>query len=574
MTKKLLMLLSALSVAAALTSCGSYDSQQDVTLPQETDGVTASVTVSSVTTSAPITGTDPEPAGTTTPEETDAPEETSETAAITEIPDSLIEDLTPEITATVTKNNSSASKKTTTTAKKATTSVVLTTKNAAQTAYKEYEEPATSLGTENKSFTAADTIIAKAASLLGTPYGWGAKGYTGIYNPLVKIKPMSIADIHRKGIDCSGLVFYTLTQLGYKTSGFMFCNPMPVDTVHWLSVNDGSTITYNGTSSKVDVEKKGLNTAKYEYWERSDGSTITPGSVVVGENLYDDNHAWIYMGEFESRDDVIAYLKMIGVPDSLITSKTVGDGCGSGGTHWRIESCGGNGVVINNNTERENDIANRVYNIYAFRITPKNTSFEIDLINSDGKAVGKSPVDGSAATYRIYRDKECKVKVKDITVGSDGKCSISLPPSTYYVKQLSCPAGYAADTSVYAVNAGKNKFTLPYLTGCIKIGMTSDDEAVAGNEFIISWSAGGKDHSQTVTTDSKGIIELCGLAVYDMSNGKEITYTVTMVSSDTEHYIYPEAQAVTLTKGDISINMHRECTQSGGAEGEGGTSEQ
>jgi len=57
------------------------------------------------------------------------------------------------------------------------------------------------------------------------------------------------------------------------------------------------------------------------------------------------------MGEFDSRNDVISYLRSIGVSEKLINSKTVGDGKGAGGKHWRIESSGSEGVVINNKTD-------------------------------------------------------------------------------------------------------------------------------------------------------------------------------------------------------------------------------
>ena len=35
--------------------------------------------------------------------------------------------------------------------------------------------------TENTAFPTADEVIAEAATLLGSPYGWGYKGYTGVY---------------------------------------------------------------------------------------------------------------------------------------------------------------------------------------------------------------------------------------------------------------------------------------------------------------------------------------------------------------------------------------------------------
>ena len=72
---------------------------------------------------------------------------------------------------------------------------------------------------ENPTFPSADTVIAKAATLLGTPYTYGNKGYWHAYVQ-GQYTPLSVETINNLGIDCSGLVYYTLTQLGYKTSGF------------------------------------------------------------------------------------------------------------------------------------------------------------------------------------------------------------------------------------------------------------------------------------------------------------------------------------------------------------------
>ena len=203
---------------------------------------------------------------------------------------------------------------------------------------------------ENPTFPSAGTVIAKAATLLGTPYTYGNKGYWYAYDQ-GQYQALSVDTIRNLGIDCSGLVYYTLTQLGYSTSGFSWNNPVPVDTDHWLTVNDNCTITYDGKTSKVEVEKKNIKTTDRPYWERADGSVITAGSVVVAQNPGGEDHAWIYMGEFDSRNDVISYLKSIGVSEKLINSKTVGDGKGAGGKHWRIESSGSEGVVINNKTD-------------------------------------------------------------------------------------------------------------------------------------------------------------------------------------------------------------------------------
>ena len=410
---------------------------------------------------------------------------------------------------------------------------------------------AASTSTENSAFPSADTVIAKAATLLGSPYTFGNKGYWYAYNQ-GQYTPLSVQTINNLGIDCSGLVYYTLTQLGYKTSGFSWNNPVPVDTDHWLSVNDNCTISYGGKTSKIDVEKKNIKTTDRPYWECSDGSTITPGSVVVAQNPYGEDHAWIYMGEFNSRSDVVSYLKSIGVSESLINSKTVGDGKGDGGRHWRIEANGSEGVVINNKTDGKTATA---MNMSAFRITKTDVTFEIDKYNTNGDLVGKSSVDNSTAVYGIYHDKSCKNKVAEIKIGSNGKGSVKLPSKTYYAKELKAPTGYSVDPTVYTIKAGKNKVKEDYETGTIKINKTAEDGIISGREFNISYTYNGKSLTETAKTNAKGIATLDDLKVYDMSTGKAITYTVSEINVDTR-YETPKAKNVKLTDGDVDLTVN------------------
>ena len=404
---------------------------------------------------------------------------------------------------------------------------------------------------ENPAFPSADTVIAKAATLLGTPYTYGNKGYWHAYVQ-GQYTPLSVETINNLGIDCSGLVYYTLTQLGYKTSGFSWNNPVPVDTDHWLTVNDNCTITYDGKTSKVEVEKKNIKTTDRPYWECADGSVITAGSVVVAQNPGGEDHAWIYMGEFDSRNDVISYLKSIGVSEKFINSKTVGDGKGAGGKHWRIESSGSEGVVINNKTDGKTATA---MNMSAFRITKTDVTFEIDKYNTDGNLVGKSSVDNSTAVYRIYSDKSCTKKVGEITIGADGTGKIQLPDSTYYAKELKAPTGYSIDPTVYTIKAGKNKVTEDFKTGTIKINKTAEDGIISGREFKITYSYNGKSLSETAKTNANGIAAFDDLRVYDMSTGKAITYTVSEINVDTRYEV-PKAQNVTLTSGDVDLTVN------------------
>ena len=414
---------------------------------------------------------------------------------------------------------------------------------------------AASNSTKNSAFPSSDTVIAKAATLLGSPYTFGNKGYWYAYNQ-GQYTPLSVRTINNLGIDCSGLVYYTLTQLGYKTSGFSWNNPVPVDTDHWLSVNDNCTISYGGKTSKVDVEKKNIKTTDRPYWECSDGSTITPGSVVVAQNPYGEDHAWIYMGEFNSRSDVVSYLKSIGVSDSLINSKTVGDGKGAGGTHWRIESNGSEGVVINNKTDGKTATA---MNMSAFRITSKDVKFTITKVYKADNTVkinGISPIDGSQAIYGVYTDRSCKNKAGEIKIDKNGSGSIELPNKHYYVKEIKAPTGYSLSTEVFALNANGNvNVTEDYLKGNIIINKTAEDGIIGQREFRVTWTQNGKSHSKTAKTNSSGIAEFKGLNVYDLTSKKAISYTISEINVDTR-YETPKAQNVTLTSGDVDLTVN------------------
>ena len=411
---------------------------------------------------------------------------------------------------------------------------------------------AASSSTENAAFPSADTVIAKAATLLGSPYTYGNKGYWYAYDQ-GQYQALSVDTIRNLGIDCSGLVYYTMTQLGYKTSGFSWNNPVPVDTDHWLTVNDNCTITYDGKTSKVEVEKKNIKTTDRPYWERADGSVITAGSVVVAQNPGGEDHAWIYMGEFDSRNDVISYLRSIGVSESLINSKTVGDGTGTGGTHWRIESNGSEGVVINNKTDGKTATA---MNMSAFRITKNDVKFEITKVLASDRTVkisGTSKVDGTVAKYGVYTDKACKNKVGEITIGKDGTGSIQLPEKQYYVKEISAPTGYSISEEVFALKADENIFvTEDFTRGKIKVNKTAEDGIVSGREFNVTGNDGS---SYTKKTKANGVAEFSGLKVYNTSTGKAITYTVSEINVDTRYEV-PKAQNVTLTSGDVDLTVN------------------
>lgn len=188
-----------------------------------------------------------------------------------------------------------------------------------------------------------ETMISQALTHLNDSYSMGGKG--------------------SGSIDCSGLIYATLCDMGVSTSNFAYQNPVPVNTFDWFNEDGspcfGATVTYNGTTVEaVSLTDSWLSADYYNYW---DASGIQTGDIVIGTG---DGHCWFYLGEFYSRDDVIYYLtNTLGYSYDYIEPH-VSYGNGAGGTHWRIECNEIEGVVINNNVEDSNLISGYyVYNL-------------------------------------------------------------------------------------------------------------------------------------------------------------------------------------------------------------------
>lgn len=225
---------------------------------------------------------------------------------------------------------------------------------------------------------AAD-VINNAAKLLGKPYLGGSgsqkngKGVNG--NPWSQGAygtVQSADDV--AGVDCSGLVYWSLLQSGAtSTSGFSFNNPLPVDTTHWLTYKQNGMTYYfqeisggkalsaadavlkinaNGKESKVNVLKKNESITDdyryYQYTEDGQVKDLPMGTIVIayGKPLNAEDHAWITLGDLKSTNPVEAQRNLAakGVNIDVKNFHKVNDTC----TYWRIESNGTNGVTINN----------------------------------------------------------------------------------------------------------------------------------------------------------------------------------------------------------------------------------
>ena len=218
----------------------------------------------------------------------------------------------------------------------------------------------------------ADELIASAAKYLGVPYKLGEKGYKNAYGENIRTYPMAMSEIKQNGLDCSGLFYNALTDLGVSTEGYQDNHPVPLATASWFKENGAaydSLFHINGQAVRPTVVYSGrTNGSRPYYYKYNSGSaTIEPGSLVIAlpPKKNASGHCWIYLGEFKDRNAVIDYLVSLGFSRS-VADKYVGDGKGNGGNHWRIESTAGKnlgtvnknfkGVMVNNKTNSTSDL--------------------------------------------------------------------------------------------------------------------------------------------------------------------------------------------------------------------------
>ena len=412
------------------------------------------------------------------------------------------------------------------------------------------------------SLATTEQIVGRAASLLGTKYSFGAKGGNAYGNGSI-YSPWTLA--RQYGIDCSGFVWWTLNTLGYSTSGFGFNNPVPVDTYDWEHTTGTTYVTRGGGTSQISPEKISVSTSSRPYWEKTNGSTIRPGSIVIGENPGGIDHAWIYIGEFDTEAEVETYvetaLKKYGASNatSYVTSADVkkyvqrtNGNC----KHWRIESNGDDGVVVNNGVFGK---ANGSINITTYPVTPPNATFSLKKVEKGtSKLIGNSPIINAVnknAIYNVYDNASCSgTPVGTITIGSNGAGSITLPYATkYWVKEKIAPTGYLISNEIYAVSANSTSTVEEEENhnGTIIINKRSPDGdlSIANRTFEVTYNLKGREYTVEGKTDSTGKYTFDNLPVYDIGGtNTAIEFTVTEILTTTEQktIIQPAAQKVKL----------------------------
>ncbi|MBR3673179.1 MAG: hypothetical protein IKN65_02635 [Clostridia bacterium] len=382
-------------------------------------------------------------------------------------------------------------------------------------------------GVNNSTQLTSNQIISEAAKLIGK--GYSSNGYGGGHGVNFNVwdanqkydgtknKLLSIGEFSQ--LDCTGLVYYTLTKLGVSTSGFLFQNPVPVDPNHWYYTSQSAKVTkgtsslkfsYKGATKNVQVLKAGEKVSQRPYYMCENGTEIPSGTVVIsngaslGANYHD--HGWIYIGNLETTDvkevaktlikdfGVSANLLINGDVNGNFTIKTYKNTAGktvdviqktdANSTHWRIECTAdstGNGVYINNGDPRvdyQNEGANKLVGpIYAFKFAEQpvvsgNYTVELVKVREDGTTV----ITSDEATFDI--NGESKNTAKGVLNIVSGKKIANVNQNdTYTITETKAPNGFVAYNDTIKLNVGFKKVGTKYVidsskTSCTAPGLT------------------------------------------------------------------------------------------------------
>ncbi len=469
--------------------------------------------------------------------------------------------------------------------------------------------PITASAAEEKiEFPTLDEFISKACELLGTKYTLGGKGASDPWgsNRISSTTATggtlyTASAVKSYGIDCTGIIYWSLRQLGMSSSGYIWQAPVPVDTYHWTYDSNSNRITsasqfhwyctkngktideiYKTVKANVFNEEY-ANTATYKnaadkpvlrpYWEDENGRPLAPGSIIIGEG-YDSNgyrvdvrndHAWIYLGEFADRNAVIKHLvNKWGVERSVAEKCTVDTGNGS--THWRLEATskvrnGISGVMVDNGNDGK--VASAM-NVSGYDVIWHDLDFK--KVNSDSAAVAgyssTSSLAGDKCTYGIYTSEananSDTNRVATLEIPASGEASLALPYSAngYYAKEITAPAGFTVSSHVYKLDYNNvNELEDSEETGKIIINKNVESTKISNVVFVVE--GGGKTYSKSERIKNNGKIEFKDLPLYTYEKNSDgaiyakspITYRVTetvSVADDGTKFTLPAAWTVRL----------------------------
>ena len=344
------------------------------------------------------------------------------------------------------------------------------------------------LNTNGTQYNLSSTdVIKKGTELLGIPYQFGKKGVY-FYNVYDGRNSLNSSNLYRSsvmyenrnqtynerqgdgsvltkyvyGIDCSGLIYYTLTALDCRTTGYYNQNPVPIDTTDWLSTN--GTIQRGTNIQNVNVLKQNERiTPQIRYYNRSDGTEIPSGSIIISDYVENGTrqeakcHSWIYLGNFRDVNELKDWLINVAkVPASYLERTDINGNSviyddGKGGTHWRLEAAGGVGVRISNvdPDDGTDDGGKTIGRIWAFQVADDveiSGQYNLFIQKTDSQS---NPIDG--ANFIVQKQEETLNNVDMAPVaGRKGLIRNSLPiqirsvalPDVYIIEETLAPNGY------------------------------------------------------------------------------------------------------------------------------------
>ncbi len=176
-------------------------------------------------------------------------------------------------------------------------------------------------------------------------------------------------------------------------------------------------------------------------------------------------------------------------------------------------------------------------------LTVENTKYygdiEITKVNADTGAVL------NGAVFGLYENESDDTPITKTTTDEDGVALFEdIPYGTYYIKEISAPAGYELSEEVLTASltdVNKETLSLTFENEAIEIDLeivkrdNDTDELLSGAEFELYK---GNEYITTVTTDSDGIAIIENLAMD--------TYTLREVVAPVGYSVYAE---------DITLNL-------------------
>ena len=312
-------------------------------------------------------------------------------------------------------------------------------------------------------------------------------------------------------LDCGSFIYAGLRHLDVRFTGFYDgksnetngrIGPLPVAPYAYINYNNLNDIKpYHIKWENGEEIVKITDFTSREHWDEGsqtfiidcnykqwiDKEKIAPGTIVVAPPIdaKKAGHVWLYIGQYASKADIVAYLKRIGVTidgeDGNTTGIRVLDE-EEGSTYWSIECRGnshanGGGVAITNRDPAAasgNKMGSGYVGFTFLEEKVTNGSFSMDIKKVD-RATGKA-LQGAKFHFED-RNTNPVTKRDDIVTGSNGVASLvsgktidSEKTYTYSIMENDAPDGYIKDiTKHFGINVNTGLVGREYQVKNVKI---------------------------------------------------------------------------------------------------------